>query len=110
VANGERAGVAPRLGPLFLALLVAALPVHAATPDGGTDTPFKLEPAGTVLQVDAVCALPTDVQAYDVALRTAQADADSGTQKAVTVGLITGAAGLVLGAVVAGIAVAYIKK
>jgi hypothetical protein len=90
------------------ALALAAL--LAATPDGGIDTPFKLEPAGTTLQVDAVCALPADVQAYDVALRTAQADASGGTQKALTVGLLTGAAGLVVGAVVAGLAVAYAKK
>jgi hypothetical protein len=90
------------------ALLLAAL--LAGTPDAGTDAPFRMESAGTTLQQDVVCATPQDVQAYDVALRTAQADAAAGTQKAVATGLIAGGLALVLGVVIGGAVVAVVKK
>ena len=95
--------------PVAVALLLSLSAF--ASPDGGTDTPYwQPEPAGAVLQTDAVVATPQTAQAFDIALRTAQADAAAGTDKAVAVGLITGAVGLILGAVLGGVVVAVVKR
>jgi hypothetical protein len=92
---------------LFLCLSLPAL----GAPDAGTDAPYwVMEPAGTVLQQDAVVATPQNAQSFDIALRSAQSDAAAGTQKATVVGIIMGAIGTLVGILLGALGVAVTKK
>lgn len=84
-------------------LLFLALPAIAA-PDGGLDV--ELLDAGTVLPAQEVCMPAADAVRLDVALRGAEAERDS----LKTWLVLTPAVAFVVGAVAAGLVVAYVKK